>query len=211
MKLLTLIMLFAACRMLADDDTNVVAAGDWSQPVGTEHGPAVRGRLIVCHFPDQVRPGFKTPTAAYLETHTVVWLELQEVSSTVRPVGVYRDTLPPHIGLHCELRDSGGKLIPRSADGLFAGSFTYFWSRLKPHESVRWHVSYYVGYREDGVLAVHLKNGEFWDVHPSKTNEYYLSGTFTPHVPENETPPSDIEAWHGTLTLPGVKIPIKIQ
>ena len=209
MKLIMFTLLFAASRMLADDDTNMVAAGDWSQPVGTEHGPAIRGRLIVCYFPDQVRPGFKTPTAAYLETHTVVCLELQEVSLTVRPVGVYRDTLPPNIGLHCELRDSGGKLIPRSADGFFAGSFTRSWSWLQPHDSVRWHVSHYLGYREDGVLAVHLKNGEFWDV--SNTNEYYLSGTFSPRVPENETPPSDIDAWNGTLTLPGVKIPIKIQ
>ena len=206
MKLFTLIVLFAACRMFANDDTNVVAAGDWSQPVGTEHGPAIRGRLIVCHYPNH-----STPTGAYVEAKTVVCLELQEVSSTVRPVGVYRDTLPSRSGLHCELRDSGGKLIPRSADGIFAGSFTYFWSRLQSHESVRWHVSYYVGYREDGVLAVHLKNGEFWDMRPSNTNEYYLSGTFTPHVPENETPPSNIDAWPGTLTLPGVKIPIKIQ
>jgi hypothetical protein len=125
--------------------------------------------------------------------------------------------LPPKSGLHCELRDSGGKLIPRSADELWAGSFTRGWSELPPHDSVRWHVSKYLGYREDGVLAVHLKNGEFWDVRPSKTNEYYLSGTFTPYVATNETPasvpslPSNMDAWNGTLTLPGVKIPIKIQ
>jgi len=133
----------------------------------------------------------------------------------VRSVGVYEDSSPPDTGLHCELRDSGVKLIPKSADDLLSGSFTRYWIRLRPHDSVRLRFSCYLGYGGDGIFAVYLRNGEFWDVHPSKTNEYYLSGTFTPHVPTNETPasvpslPNNMDAWNGTLTLPGVKIPMK--
>jgi hypothetical protein len=216
MKTITLILLLSASRVLAIDDTNLLACGEWSQPVATQYGPSIRGRLLICDTPDHARSEPRTDTAVYLE--------LQEFSSAVRHVQVYcginRWSLPLDApGLHCELRDSSGKLVPDSPGGFSGGMPSSCWITLQPYCSVRMRVSVFGGGRlDDGGLAIYLASRGWWDVHPSKTNEYYLSGTFTAAVPSKQTglpagiPVVDsrnMDVWYGTLTLPRVKIPLK--
>jgi len=153
-------------------------------------------------------------------TDTAVYLELQEFSSAVRLVRVYcafNKVDPP--GLRCELRDSSGKLIPNSPGGFSGGEPGSYWVTLPPYCSARLRASVYGGGRlDDGGLAVYQASGGWWDVHPSKTNEYYLSGTFTSAMPTNQfglqtglpaVDSTNMDVWYGTITLPKVKVPVK--
>ena len=142
MKIITLIILFAACQMLAADDTNLVAAGDWSQPVATQYGPAIRGRLLICDTPNHASSDPKPDTAVYLE--------LQEFASALRSVRVYcglnRFTVPDDSpGLRCELRDSAGKLIHNSPGSFSGGEPGSYWVTLQPYCSARLRASVYGG------------------------------------------------------------------
>jgi len=217
MQTITLIILFAAFQMLAADDTNLVAAGDWSQPVATQYGPAIRGRLLICDTPNHASSDPKPDTAVYLE--------LQEFASALRSVRVYcglnRFTVPDDSpGLQCELRDSAGKLIPSSPGGFSGSEPGSYWVTLMPYCSARLRASVYGGGRlDDGGLAIYLCSSRtWWDVHPSKTNEYYLSGTFTAAAPTNTfglqtglpvIDSTNMDVWYGTLTLPRLKLPVK--
>lgn len=234
MKTTTLIILFAAFQMLAADDTNLVASGDWSQPVATQYGPAIQGRLLICDTPNHASSDPRLDTAVYLE--------LQEFSGALRSVRVYcglhRLELPDDApGLRCELRDSKGKLVPNSSGGFSGSEPGSCWVTLNPYCSARMRVSVYGGGRlDDGGLAIYLASRGWWDVHPNPTNEYYLSGTFTfsgmrkrdsktglpvildlntglPLEGKQGTPDfndsTNMDVWSGTLTLPPVKIPVK--
>jgi hypothetical protein len=115
------------------------------------------------------------------------------------------------------LRDDTGKLIPNSPGGFGGGEPGSYWITLQPFCSARLRASAYGGGRlEDGGLAVYLASGGWWDVHPSRTNEYFLSGTFTAIAPTNgpglqpglpTINPTNSDVWYGTLILPRVKIP----
>jgi hypothetical protein len=177
MKATTLILLYTASQILAADDTNLVAAGEWSQPVGQD-GLAIRGRLLICDTPNHASSSPRPDTAVYLE--------LQEFSSALQSVRVYcglnRFNVPiDSPGLHCELRDSSGKIVPASPGGFSGGEPGSYWVTLKPYCSARLRASVYGGGRlDDGGLAIYLCSHQaWWDVHPSKTNEYFLSGTFS--------------------------------
>jgi hypothetical protein len=211
MKLLLPVLLFAGSWSLAVEDTNLAASGEWSQPVATYYGVAIRGRLLICDTPDHASD---TPT----RTDTAVYLELQEFSGALQTVRVYcglnRWSSPEDApGLRCQLRDSKGKLVPCSPGGFGGSSPESYWVMLRPYCSARVRASVYGGGRmADGGLAIYLSQWGWWDVHPSPTNEYYLSGTFTAAPPTNElgmVAGTNLNVWHGTLTLPRVKIPVK--
>jgi hypothetical protein len=216
MKGILSILLLAGSRLFAADDTNLSASGEWSKPISTQYGHAVWGRLLICETPDHARSEPRTDTAVYLE--------LQEFSSAVRSVRVYcvldRMSLPLDApGLRCELRDSSGKLIPDSPGGFSGGGPVSCWVTLQPYCSARIRASVFGGgCLDDGGLAVYLASRGWWDVHPSKTNEYYLSGTFTAAMPTNQlglqtglpsVDSTNMDVWYGTLTLPRVKVPLK--
>ena len=210
MKPIVLILLIAACRSFAVEDTDVAALGQWSKPVGTFYGHTIRGRLLICDTPDHARSEPRIDTAVYLE--------LQEFSAAVRSVRVYcelyRMSLPDEApGLRCELRDSTGKLVPNSPYGFGGGMPISCWLTLQPYCSARLRASVFGGGRlDDGGLAIYLASRGWWDVHPNPTNEYYLSGTFTALAPTNElglVTSTNLDVWCGTLKLPPVKIPIK--
>jgi hypothetical protein len=89
-----------------------------------------------------------------------------------------------------------------------------------PYCSARLRASVYGGGRlDDGGLAIYLCSHQaWWDVRPSKTNEYFLSGTFTAVAPTNTfglqtglpvIDSTNMDVWYGTLTLPRVKVPVK--
>jgi hypothetical protein len=235
MKTITLILLLAVSRTFAADDTNLVAVGEWSQPVATVYGPAIRGRLLILDTPDHA--------SSFKRTDTAVYLELQEFSSAIRSVRVYcglhRLTLPEDApGLKCELHDSSGKLIPYSPGGFSGSEPGSCWVTLMPYCSARLRVSAYGAAcrLEDGGLHILLASRGAWDVHPNPTNDFYLSGTFTsPSLTKvdaktglpvmvdlntgfpleaNPNPPTsyystNMDVWSGALTLPPVKIPFK--
>jgi hypothetical protein len=214
MKTITLILLLSISQALAIDDTNLVAAGEWSQPVTTQFGPAIRGRLLICDTPDHA--------SSLARTDTAVYLELQEFSHAVRSARVYYglDSFSSAIdapGLHCELRDGTGKLIPDSPGGFSGGGPVSCWVTLQPYCSVRMRTSVFGGGRlDDGGLAIYLGPRGYWDVHPNKTNDYYLSGTFTADMPLTTNQfgfamvtGTNMDVWYGTLTLPRVKVPLK--
>lgn len=235
MKIIALIILFATFRMLAGEDSSLVAAGDWSQPVATADGVAIRGRLLILDTPDHA--------SSLKRTDTAVYLELQEFSSAVSLARVYcglnRYTLPEDApGLRCNIRDKNGKLIPDSGGAFSGGEPVSCWVTLQPYCSARLRVSAFGAAcrLEDGGLHITLASRGNWDVHPNPTNEYYLSGTFTFAGLRKQDPgtglwvPLDLDSglplqeqhgtsdfgpetnrwvWSGTLTLPPLKIPMK--
>jgi hypothetical protein len=234
MKTITLILFLAASKIFATDDTNLVAAGEWSQPVATQYGSAIRGRLLICDTPDHASSVQRTDTAVYLE--------LQEFSSAIMSVRVYcgidRLTLPDDApGLRCELRDSSGALVPYSPGGFSGSEPGSSWVTLMPYCSTRLRISAYGAAcrMEDGGLHILLASRGAWDVHPNPTNEYYLSGTFTfaglikqdsqtglwvPLDLDSGLPlkgkeatlflnATNMDVWSGTLKLSPVKIPVK--
>jgi hypothetical protein len=213
MKLIILILLFVAFQSVAIEDTNLVSAGEWSEPVGTitMNGNTIRGRLLICDTPDHA--------SSIQRVDTAVYLELQEFASAIRSVDVYcqlhRLEFPDDApGLRCELRDRGGQLVPESG-GSFSGSEPgNCWITLEPYCSARLRVSAYGAAcrLKDGGLRIYLASRGCWDVHPNPTNDYYLSATFTAVAPTNEMgfiTGTNRDIWYGTLKLPKMKIPVK--
>jgi hypothetical protein len=221
MKPIILFLLFAVFRSFAIDDTNIFALGQWSEPVETDFGHAIRGRLLVCDTPDHASAGQRSVDRA-------VYLELQEYSATSRPVrvncGLHGSGLPDELnGLRCELRDSAGNLLPKLPFGTGGAGPSNSWVTLDPYCSIRLRASLYSGdsILEDGGLLIILAPSTVWEVYPNPNTDYYLSGTFTCEalpkviVPRNVAHlwgfvnPTNMEIWYGTLTLPPVKIPMK--
>ena len=40
------------CHSFATDDPNVIASGDWSVAVSNEYGAKLRGRPVMCEYPE---------------------------------------------------------------------------------------------------------------------------------------------------------------
>ena len=124
MKFIALLFLVAArVCCFGVDDTNILAAGDWSKPVGDFIGYTLRGRLLLCNSP-------KNGGGA-------VYVELQECSGAAGvDMEVYCNMNPTvALGGHpdaqgreriekaaavWEMRDASDKLVPESG-GAFGG------------------------------------------------------------------------------------------
>ena len=188
------------------DETNILAVGDWSQAAASTNGTAIRGRLLLYekqHFdgPEDDRG-----------TMVALALQLQECSSTPRPVIFFGDMLFHNGTLHCELRDRASISLPRSNETLVGSFILDTWESLGPRctRSLRISESFYRW--DDVTLVIFLRNGQCWHVPLSKTNEYYLTGTFTAVEPRDQpTLRADMQSavftWLGTITLPSLKIP----
>jgi hypothetical protein len=61
---------------------------------------------------------------------------------------------------------------------------------------------------EDGSLGIALPS-HYWVVPPRSTNDYFLSANFTVNPPTNTFSPLEYQVWHGSVALPGVKIPVQ--
>jgi hypothetical protein len=205
MKALALFLLLASCQFcLATGDTNVIAISDWSKPVGTFHGHALRARMLIAQEHSAGHGGPSPETEFYLE--------LQNVSEAiVSPTRIYFD--PGH-GLQCELLDANGKPPPPVESGGSGGGAGACWIAL-PHDStIRLRANMY-GYgrkRGDGLLLVLAPpKMQTWTIRPTDTNIYYLSGTFTVTPPTNAVH-EDFEAaraiWSGTLEMPKMRISV---
>jgi hypothetical protein len=117
MKTKTLLLLLAArVSCFAIEDTNIIAAGEWSAPVAGfqdkntgrgAHHPTLRGRLLLCESP---------------KNHSLaVYLELQECRDAWGNATEVYCNLSPGGGCHLELRDSAGQLLPRKPGGFGGG------------------------------------------------------------------------------------------
>jgi len=158
---------------LADENTNIIVASDWSKPVSlqvleTGHHHAIRGRLLIVAGNEPAYGGPKTDNAA------MTFVELQNVTGAQgEGVDVCFDVMK----LNCMLTDENGKSIPKPTGGVWGGrgSFGPCWVMLPYNSRIR----LFVNGGTKTPLAVY-PNGEpmsHWSISPSDTNVYYLSGT----------------------------------
>jgi hypothetical protein len=172
------LLVLLVCRCcFAIEDTNIVAAGEWSAPVaGLEdmktgrgaHHPTLRGRLLLCESPKN------NSLAMYLEIQDCdsAWGEATEV---------YCDA-----ERKCLLKivDASGKSL--SPDGFFSGWVQRpSWINLPSDSAIRLRVS-------------RIETFTF-----ASTNDYLVSGTFTVDPPPDHT---GLDVFQGTINLPPVKI-----
>ena len=213
MKSIALFLLFAAqACCFAVEDTNIIAAGDWSKPVGDFLGYTLRGRLLLCDSPkDKV-------TAVYLELQECAdsWGGCMDVYCNMKPtvaLGGHPDSQGrEHIEKAAavwELRDASDKLVPESGGGFGGGAPGASWIMLPCDSTVRLRASVYGGGRlKDGSLSIFFLSNS-WVIPPRSTNDYYLSCTFTVDPPTNHVALPEHHVWQGTLTLPKMKIPVQ--
>lgn len=220
MKAIALFLVFAACRCcLAVEDTNVIAAGDWSKPVSDLRGCSLRGRLLMCEGPWR---------GVGQTTQTAVYLELQECSDGFGCcVDVYCN-MKPTVALgagpdaqgreriekasaHWELRDATDRPVPESPGGNFGGGAPgASWISMPCDSTVRLRATVYGGggRSKDGSLSIFFLSN-YWVIPPRSTNDYFLSCTFTIDPPTNHVAFPGHQVWQGTLELPKMKIPVQ--
>lgn len=193
-------LLFAGASAFGIEESNILAAGEWSAPVENHlHHVTIRGRLLFCEAPAR-GPGRATDVAVYLE--------LEECSGAVGNAVLIRSGRG---ALRCDLRDRLGKSVPRSPGGFGGGVPSPCSVDLPPYSSFRFRASGFgAGRLQDGGLAVTLAAGERWEVHPASDSDYFLSGTFTIAAPADPSATKEtLNTWNGTLSLPPVRLPIK--
>jgi len=199
MKTIALCLLLASLSCcLGQTDTNLIAAGDWSEAVTDRFQHTLRGRLLV--YDEQSR------SAA---NHARVYLELQHVftGGWDNPAEIYFD-IGLNDDLHFDMRDSLDRPIPQYPVTIRGPAPNPCWVTLPCDSTVRLRAdTYTLGPKEkvDG-LEVLVRNG-CWLIRPNATNEIFLSGSFTPSP--NHPSPLKYDVWQGTLKLPKVKIPVR--
>lgn len=213
MKPIALILLFVArACCFAVDDTNVLAAGDWSKPVGDFLGYTLRGRLLLCDSPKDRVP------AVYLELQECSdgWGGCMDIYCNMKPtvaLGGHPDAQGREriekAGAVWELRDASDKLVSESEGGFGGGAPGASWISLPCDSTVRLRASVYGGGRmKDGSLSIFFLSNH-WVIPPRSPNDYYLSCTFTVDPPTNHVALAEHHVWQGTLTLPKMKIPVQ--
>jgi len=181
MRAFTLLLFFGLqAWCLAFDETSIVAAGEWSQPVAGfqdknrirgAHHPTLRGRLLLAESPKNHR--------------MALYLELQECGdSWGKGVEVYCDPGPGG-GFHLIPHDASGKPLSPMIDGVNGGAPGAKWMNLPCDSTVRVRISPFSGFL------------------PASASDYSLSGTFTVNPPEDHT---GLDVFQGTLTLPPLTI-----
>lgn len=189
-------LLLGCCRIaFAIDDTNVIAMGAWSEPVASESGQRIRGRLLMCAYPDRDWPTNRVDVGVYVE--------LQEWSDPAGPIHVYCDFVE---GLKCDVLDAAGKPPEPVGTGFSGGAPGPFWVSLPPYGSMRLRASTYSGGRlKDGSLGLWFAGEGLWTIKATDTNTYFLSATLSVTPPQTNF--DQREVWRGTLTLPKMQVP----
>ena len=198
-QITTGLLVFLACMCCKGaEDTNVLALGDWSEPVGNEYACKLRGRLAMCAYPDHRGPANRVDVGAYVE--------LQEYSdSFAGDVHVYCDFTK---GLQCEVADAKGRPPEPVGIGYDGGVPGPQWVSLPPFASIRLRANGYAGGRlRDGSLGLWFTGAGEWTIKPTDTNTYFLSATFTVTPPPNTNNFNHTQIWSGTLRLPKMKLP----
>ena len=213
MKFIALfLLLLSGLRSFADENTNVIAASDWSKPISlrvleTGHNHAIRGRLLIVAGSEPAYGGPQT------ETHAMTFVELQNVTGAQgENIEVCFDVMK----LNCNLTDESGKPVPKPTGMTWGGRgpFPPSWVVLPYNSTIR----LFVNSGSRTPLAVY-PSGEpwsHWSISPNATNIYYLSGTLeicartnglTSIIPELQQTYYD-QNCKGTLIFPKMKISI---
>jgi hypothetical protein len=190
------------------EDTNIIVATDWSEPVASDLDYPIRGRLIITGGSEPAYGGPKTEST----NHTMMFVELQKIDSACcGSVKLYFDVM----GLKCKLEDANGKPAPKPQGMGWGGrgAFTPSWVVLPYNSTIRLFVN--PGSRSPLRITETGEPWSYWQIPSTDTNVYYLSGTFTistatnatlvamPHESQNI---HEYHEWRGTLVFPKVKI-----
>ena len=184
------LFLILICRFaLAGSAIEPVSAGEWSAAIN-----GVRGRLL-----------FGEGEKVAGTRMGVLYLELQNVSAGDTMYVYYDASKSP---LRCQLVDSAGK-TNASQGAVYDGWIpAASWLAL-PHDSaLRFRVTLGgFGVPQNGGLFVAGCIPDCWAIPPTATSDYFLSGTLVVAAPKGETRP---RVWEGMLSLPRVRLPVKI-
>ena len=208
MKPIALILLVLSSLQCFADDTNIIVATDWSEPVAADLDYPIRGRLIITSGSE---PAYGGPIAE-TTNHTMMFVELQKLDSACcGSVKLYFDVM----GLKCRLVDSNGKRAPKPQPMGWGGRgpFTPSWVVLPYNSTIR----LFVNSGSKSPLRI-TETGEpwsYWQIPSTDTNVYYLSGTLTISTrtnatlqakPHDDVNPHEYHEWKGTLVFPKTKI-----
>jgi hypothetical protein len=186
MKAIALILLLACVQWRCHcAETNIVATGEWSEPVG-----GLRARLLVSTNLDGTLRRVR------------VYVELQNVLDRINPMEIYVGENGP---LTCQLLDDAGK-PPAPALSFGSGPvIPPYWLVLPVDSSLKLRADTLIAWAvgESG-LSLAVGRG-CWFIPDNSLSDYSLSGTFSAPTPQeaNEHP----RAWSGVLKLPAVRIP----
>lgn len=199
MKITTALLFIACLPCFGQTDTNLIAAGGWSEAVKDSDGYTLRGRLLVY---DEHTPPY----------HARVYLELQHVFNDSgwwdSPFEIYFKVSSSDV-LHFEMRDGHDQPIPMFPVVIRGPVESPYWVTLPCDSTVRVRADWCnmgPSSKPDG-LEIFMQDGGCWLMPPDATNDFYLSASFTP--PTNHPSSLNYHVWHGTLVLPKVKIPVK--
>ena len=202
LSILLLLLVSLEC-CLGQNDTNLIAAGDWSETALDGGGLfALRGRLLV--YDD---------SSSNALNHARVYLELQHVhvsnSAWDPPVAVYFE-FATNNDLHFDLRDKFDKAVPEVPVFTWGPVPDPYWVTLPYESTLRLRVDTLLGpdSKPDGLEI--LVPGGCWIIQPNAHDDFFLSATFT--APEDQPSPFSPQyyhVWKGVLHLPPVKIPAK--
>ncbi|GEM_PF-2304524 len=201
------LLILSTIRCLADD-TNIIVATDWSEPVPADLDYPIRGRLIITGGGEPAYGGPKSE----IENFTTMFVELQNTHGAGASVKLYFDVM----GLKCNLMDSNGKPAPKPKGGMGwggRGAFSPSWVVLPYNSTIRLFVN--PGSRSPLHITETGEPWSYWEIPSSDTNVYYLSGSLTISTATNATlvatphesvNPHEYHEWKGTLVFPKVKI-----
>jgi len=219
-----LFLLFTSECCFSAVDTNLIAAGDWSAPVGSTQGfgfpnrGTLRGRILLAESPKSGgSPGWHD-IAVYLELQEcsdlwdgdmdVYCNMMPTVTLAAHPNAQGRETIQP-AGGQWELHDGSGRPVPGSPGAFSGGRLGSYWMTIPTDSTVRLRATCYCGGKDkDGRLHIVLPNN-YWQIPSRSTKDYFLSCTFTVVPPTNHIVEAGHCLWQGTLVLPPLKIPVQ--
>jgi hypothetical protein len=140
-----------------------------------------------------------------------VYVELQEFSNSLGDnLYAYCDFTK---GLKLNVADAAGRPPEPVGIGYSGGGPSASWVSLPPFSSMRLRANVFAGGRlRDGSLGLWFAGAGAWTIKASDTNTYFLSGTFTASPMQNNTNNfRHTDIWRGTITLPKMEIPARID
>ena len=166
------VLLINGFGCLADENTNIIVASDWSKPVtlrrmDTGHDHSIRGRVLIISGSE---PAFGGPQT---DNNTMTFVELQNITGALSEnVDVHLDTMKFII------TNQNGKDAPKP--GFSCGSYPIAigsgpcWEALPYNSTIR----LFVVSGTKSPLTI-TKDGDpfsYWSIPTNDANDYYLTG-----------------------------------
>ena len=158
-RLTTVLLFLLAFRCLADD-TNIIVASDWSQPVSCQESE-VRGRILILAESSPAYGGSNP------ENNTMMFVELQDMHAP--SIKLYFDVF----GLNLDLKDSNGKPAPEpTGKGWGGGRPSPHWAVLPACSTIRLFV--HDGTKSPVIIRKGGEPSDYWAIPSTNTNVFYL-------------------------------------